>query len=165
MLQTINLLADFMGLFTYPNEEQEVTKLEEDPFLSEFSDDDWLKILKIVEPRHFSQRECLVNQGELDNAFYILTEGEVDIITTKDGHHIETLATIPAGSVFGEISFFDGLPRSATIKAKSDGTVLKFSHHTFETLAAWEPVISRKILFELGRIIAARLRWTTSLKT
>jgi len=75
------------------------------------------------------------------------------------------LASIPEGSVFGEISFFDGAPRSATIRSKTPGTAIRITTETFDTLAAWEPVIARKLLFDLGRILAMWLRWATSVSS
>ena len=71
------------------------------------------------------------------------------------------LATITEGSVFGEIAFFDGAPRSATIRSRSTGSAVRVTRENFETLAAWEPTIARQLLFDLGRILAMRLRWTT----
>lgn len=75
----------------------------------------------------------------------------------------KVLATIPEGSVFGEISFFDGAPRSAAIRSRTQGSAIRVTRENFDTLAAWEPVIARKMLFDLGRVLAMRLRWTTSL--
>jgi CRP-like cAMP-binding protein len=71
------------------------------------------------------------------------------------------LATIQEGSVFGEIAFFDDAPRSATIRARKRGSAVRISRENFENLAAWEPKIARRMLDELGQVLAMRLRWTT----
>lgn len=115
-------------------------------------------MLKIVKHRVFRAGDDLIRTGDKDDSFYILTSGEVEV-TIAD----KVLATIPEGSVFGEISFFDGALRSATIRAKTTGSAIRVTREDLDTLAAWEPEIARKMLFDLGRVLAMRLRWTTRL--
>ena len=147
-----------MGLFDYPDATKPVESLQEITFLADLSSDDWTRILKIVQNRLFRAGDDLIRAGDKDDSFYILTSGEVEV-TIGD----KVLATIPEGSVFGEISFFDGALRSATIRAKSTGSAVCVTRENLDTLAAWEPEIARKMLFDLGRILAMRLRWTTRL--
>ena len=147
-----------MGLFDYPDIAVSEKPLQEITFLADLSEADWARILKLVETRRFRAGDDLIRAGDKDDSFYILTSGEVEV-TIAD----KVLATIPEGSVFGEISFFDGAPRSAAIRAKTQGSAIRVTRENFDALAAWEPVIARKMLFDLGRILAMRLRWTTSL--
>ena len=147
-----------MGLFDYPDAAKPVESLQEITFLADLSSEDWARILKIVQNRLFRAGDDLIRAGDKDDSFYILTSGTVEV-TIGD----KVLATIPEGSVFGEISFFDGALRSATIRAKSTGSAVCVTRENLDTLAAWEPEIARKILFDLGRVLAMRLRWTTRL--
>lgn len=93
----------------------------------------------------------LVRAGERDRAFYVVLRGRLEAL-------VDPAATIDEGSVFGEIAFLDGLPRSSTVRAVEDGEALRLSHDAFEILAARHPELGRAILFELGRVVAARLR-------
>lgn len=154
-----------MSLFDYPENESATTNRQELDhstfiFLKDLSDTDWKQILPMVETIHFRQNEILISRGENDDSFYILTKGSVAVLQSDKGSE-NVLTSIPEGSVFGEMAFFDGQPRSATIRAESIGTVLRFSRRNFESLAAWKPRIARQILFDLGSILAMRLRWTT----
>lgn len=149
-----------MGLFDYSGAEASEASLDEITFLADLSEKDWSRILKLVETRQFRAGENLINTGDKDDSFYILTNGDVEV-TIGD----TVLASIPEGSVFGEIAFFDGAPRSATIRAKTNGSAIRVTRENFDTLAAWEPVIARQVLFDLGRILAMRLRWTTRLSS
>lgn len=151
-----------MGLFDYAKAPAETPFINEITLLADISSDDWSRILKLVETRQFRAGEDLIRVGDKDDSFYILTNGEVDVVI--DGTDEETvLATISEGSVFGEISFFDREPRSATIRAKSQGTAIRVTRKNFDNLAVWEPTIARQLLFDLGRILSMRLRWTTEL--
>ena len=149
-----------MGLFDYDGPVADHKDLQEITLLSELSDEDWSRVPKIVETRHFKAGEDLIRVGDKDDSFYILTSGSVDVVVENDGRET-VMAGIPEGSVFGEIAFFDGAPRSATIRACSRGTAVRVTRETFESLAAWEPQIARTLLFDLGRVLAMRLRWTT----
>ncbi len=149
-----------MGLFDYPDSGASDKPLQEIVFLENISKSDWATILKLVETRQFRAGDNLIRAGDKDSSFYILTNGEVEVALGD-----KILATIPEGSVFGEIAFFDGEPRSATIRATTNGKAIRVTRENFDTLAAWEPVIARQLLFDLGRIMAMRLRWTTSLSS
>jgi CRP/FNR family transcriptional regulator, cyclic AMP receptor protein len=151
-----------MGLFDYAGAPAKTPHIDEITLLADISSDDWSRILKLVETRQFRAGEDLIRVGDKDDSFYILTVGEVNVVI--GGTEDETvLATIGEGSVFGEIAFFDGEPRSATIRAKTQGTAVRVTRESFDTLAAWEPAIARQLLFDLGSILSMRLRWTTSL--
>jgi CRP-like cAMP-binding protein len=64
------------------------------------------------------------------------------------------------GSVLGEIAFFDGKPRSASVRALTDTELLRLSADAFEVLSTRHPDVGRKILLDLGRVLALRLRHT-----
>lgn len=151
-----------MGLFDYTGDATPEIALEEITLLADLSEDDWARVLKLVETRQFREGEDLIRAGDRDDSFYILTAGEVDVVVGPDGGE-SVLATIAEGSVFGEIAFFDRAPRSATIRARTQGSAVRVTRENFDTLSSWEPNIARQMLFDLGRILAMRLRWTTGM--
>jgi CRP-like cAMP-binding protein len=62
------------------------------------------------------------------------------------------------GAVFGESTFLTGAPDDVTVVARRDGSVLRLRLADFEVLAGLHPVLARRILFDLARLLAARLR-------
>jgi CRP-like cAMP-binding protein len=62
--------------------------------------------------------------------------------------------------VFGEMAFFDGAPRSASVYALEQVEVLALHQDAFELLAAWRPRIALKLVMDLGRVLSLRLRQT-----
>lgn len=152
-----------MGLFDYPAETTaSVAAAPDFIFLENLPPASWKKILAHAETLSFARGQVLLHAGDSDDAFYILTAGSVEVVLpgTVRG---PALTVIPEGSVFGEIAFFDGQPRSAGIRARSDGTAIRISRANFEHLSSWDAVLGRQILLDLGRILSLRLRWTTDL--
>ena len=151
-----------MGLFEYPNSSEIAQRmLDEFTFLGKASDEDWNCIKKYIEIRNFSAGEKLVRYGEIDTSFFILTAGTVEIVMEQADGEPHVLTNIPKGSVFGEIAFFDGQPRSATILSRVSGSAMRITRENFDELAAEHPRVANMILFDLSRILALRLRWTT----
>jgi CRP-like cAMP-binding protein len=147
----------FAAFFSYPAEGAE----ERDPlvFLGDRPEDDWSRLLGHTEVRRFSAGETMISAGEVDRALYIVAEGRLEILLPGVDGDIN-FGSIGPGSVVGEIAFLDAGPRSATIRAVSDGELLRLSFEAYEVLAARYPDLGRAILLDLGRILAARLRET-----
>ena len=115
-----------MGLFEYPNSNEIAQRmLDEFTFLGRASDEDWEHVKKFVEVKDFGAGEKLVRYGEVDTSFFILTAGTVEIVMEQTDGEPHVLTNIPKGSVFGEIAFFDGQPRSATILSRVSGSAIQ----------------------------------------
>ena len=66
--------------------------------------------------------------------------------------------TIDAPSVLGELAFFDGRPRSATLDALTDVEVVRLDVGAFDRLLEHAPDLAHSMLRDLARILALRLR-------
>jgi CRP/FNR family cyclic AMP-dependent transcriptional regulator len=147
----------FAAFFAYPNEGGE--ERDSFVFLRDRPEDDWLRLLGYTEVRRFSAGETIISAGEVDRALYIVSKGRLETLLPGVEGDLH-FGTIGPGSVAGEIAFLDGGPRSATIRAVSDGELLRLSFEAYEVLAARYPELGRAILLDLGRIMASRLRET-----
>jgi len=78
--------------------------------------------------------------------------GEV-YITQKLGEKYKVLATLGAGELIGEMSFFDKSVRSATVIAKGDVHALEFTRENFADIYAASPMWTRRLLVSLARRI------------
>ena len=125
--------------------------------LENFSEEDLLKLYSIGETQTFAVGDIALQEGDTDTSIYIVLEGlaEVTIPAKKEWFKV---ATLTPGSVFGELSFFDRMPRSARVSVLSDCTVLKISESSFHKLLTSDPGISMAFLLELGKILSIRLR-------
>ena len=122
----------------------------------------WDKILTRARPLPVRASQVVIQRGLVDRTLFFVVSGSFEVgITQVDGVSISPLARITAGSVIGEQSFFDGLPRSANVWAISDGELLTLDFEDFNRFAREEPALARDLLFALARVLSVRLRNTT----
>lgn len=153
---------DVSRFFDYPEASVETVRSDALVFLETADKDDWLRLIDHCLRLPFRTGEQIIRQGERSQSLYIVAEGELEtIVFGRSTRHPVRLAHIPAKSVFGELAFFDGKPRSATVRALSDGELLELTVQNFEVLAARDARLARMILFDLGRMLSMRLRATT----
>ncbi len=68
----------------------------------------------------------LIRQGDLGDRFYVIDAGAFDVII--DGRIVATLAE---GDHFGEVALLHDVPRTATVRAASDGAVWALDQEEF----------------------------------
>ena len=156
---------DFSSFFEYPDTSQN-DNLDDLVFLAGKNPQEWAKLLAHTEIRRFQAGDVIIHLGEVDRSLFLVTEGNLQIFMPFDeGRTLRPFLNVESGSIIGEQSFFDGLPRSAMVQAATAGELLRLSLESFEVLAAREPALAHDILFDLGRILSVRLRQTSALVT
>ena len=96
----------------------------------------------------FAVGSVLVQQGEPGDSLCIVLAGRADVRLQG-----KTIDTIGPGEYFGEMSLVDGEPRSATIVATEDGTLLCIAAADFDSLLDL-PYVAREVI----RSLSARVR-------
>jgi CRP-like cAMP-binding protein len=124
-------------------------------FMPEATASDWATVFSHAEVMHIGAGLALVQAGEDDRALYLLTEGTVGVRLPRDEGAFKQ---IDAPSVVGELAFLDGRPRSATLDAVTDIEVVRLDQAGFERLTAAAPELAHRMLLDLGRVLALRLR-------
>jgi CRP-like cAMP-binding protein len=114
-------------------------------------------IIHLYEEMTLSDGEGLIHQGELTTAFYIVGSGELEVVEGV-GDSAITLARLMDGDVLGEISFFDGGERSATVRSRGTTTVYAMSRENFLQVVEHEPELALRMLTALGKVSAGKMR-------
>ena len=96
-------------------------------FFHDFSHSEIWEILRASEWRTYEPTDEIIREGEMDDRFYIIVEGEVAVQSGR-----RETGTIGAGQGFGETSYVRGARRTATIAAKSKVTLLRVSSTLLE---------------------------------
>ncbi len=98
---------------------------------------------------------ALVRQGEAPDRLYVVVSGRFAV--EIDGID-EPVAEIAAGSPIGEIAFFAGGARTATVRAIRDSVVVALTRADFDEISARAPAIWQKIAAALSNRLAAETR-------
>lgn len=90
----------------------------------------------------FAPGEIIMHQGEKGESAYIIEKGRVEIIVQKPDGKLQSFGTRGAGTIIGEMALIDNAPRTATVKAIEDCTLLEITQADFaRRLDAADPVL------------------------
>tara|TARA_B100000925_G_scaffold271073_1_gene234018 strand:- start:134 stop:580 length:447 start_codon:yes stop_codon:yes gene_type:complete len=92
--------------------------------------------------------EMIIQEGDLDATFYLLTNGKVEVSIDKFGDE-RTVNVLETGAVFGEIAALVGEHRSASVKALTDVDLLAFDGDKIQSLLSEYPQV-REAIMKLG---------------
>ncbi|OIO04327.1 MAG: hypothetical protein AUJ52_15585 [Elusimicrobia bacterium CG1_02_63_36] len=120
------------------------------------------RVSDIIHEREYERGEAVFLMDQPGAAFFIVMEGELDIIVPQDGADPLKLATIGEGLSVGELALLDASPRSASAVASKKTRALAFFREDLHKLLESEPFIGSKIYRTLSTIIGARLRATNA---
>lgn len=99
--------------------------------------------------------EPLFRQGDAGGALYVVITGRLQAVLEQAGRAPHVVGDIARGEVVGEMSVLTGDPRSLTVRAIRDTTLVRFSKEAFERVAARNPAamlaITRRIIRRLER--------------
>lgn len=73
----------------------------------------------------------LFEQGTMGDLIYVISDGELEIVRELAGGGEELLKVATAGDYFGEIGPLFHMPRSATVRARTDATVIGYTVQAF----------------------------------
>ncbi|TNJ63086.1 cyclic nucleotide-binding domain-containing protein [Paenibacillus hemerocallicola] len=99
-------------------------------------------LLDRLEVRTYEPGVCLVREGEVGDAFYILKAGSALVEIGPDAAKVNRLYP---GDFFGELALLTGEPRKATIRASEPVTAFRLSKTDFDELIRKHPVILESI--------------------
>jgi CRP/FNR family cyclic AMP-dependent transcriptional regulator len=127
--------------------------------------DDVQRVARICKQVHFNKGEVIVEEDARERELYVIKSGRVTISLSPPGSEETrgTLTSCTPGQVFGELSFIDGARRSTWVIALEDVEVYQIRWDSFSGIIQTKPEIGYRVMSNLARVIADRLRDTTML--
>ncbi|MBY0558993.1 cyclic nucleotide-binding and patatin-like phospholipase domain-containing protein [Hyphomicrobium sp.] len=113
-----------------------------------------------LQPIHVRRGDDVVRQGEAADALYVVVSGRFAV---EVGGHSGTIAEISRGSTIGEIAFFAGGTRTATVSAIRDGIVVRLTRADFDAISENSSAIWAGITATLADRLAAETRRSSAL--
>jgi CRP-like cAMP-binding protein len=126
-------------------------------FLADLHEADLTVVLEYTQARRYGPGDYAVRQGETDRSFFIISRGSFEVLVPADGTPTRVRLLEP-GDLFGEVGFFDGLPRSADVVAVEEAEALVLTQNAFQRLRLSHPRLALRFVLDLGRILGERFR-------
>lgn len=99
-----------------------------------------MKDLKRIE---YKRNQIICAEGENKSDLYHILKGEI-LIFVNSGSKVTPIATLKEGEYFGELSFFDKLPRSANAMALTNTEILEIPlSHAHGHMPSWLITVSK----------------------
>ena len=111
-----------------------------------------------LHPLFIGRGDCVVRQGEDADALYVVVSGRFAVEIEGQA---EPVAEISHGSTIGEIAFFAGGARTATVRAIRDGVVVGLTRADFDEISSRSPAIWTAVTATLAERLAAATRRAT----
>lgn len=126
------------------------------PFFSFLPKDDLHILSQKFKKRNYKKGEIIFHKDDAGSSLYVIIEGQVKIVLPSQKGEEVILAIFLPGDFFGELSLFDGKPRSATAIATEDTKAITLERVDFINFVKMRPSVSMSIISTLG----SRLRKT-----
>jgi predicted RND superfamily exporter protein len=107
--------------------------------------------------------EYVVRKGERGTEMYMVVSGRVRVSDRLPDGTEKVLARLDPGAVFGEMALVSQEPRSASVVAETAAEVLRLDLDAFERIRRRFPFTGAKLFRNLARVLALRLRHTTTM--
>jgi CRP-like cAMP-binding protein/Zn-dependent protease len=126
-----HLLADILRMPDFEPTLQQVAELRGLSCFSNLSTTQLWELLDQGTWVSFAPGDQIMRQGDVGDAFYALSSGQVDIVK---GERLVT--TIGRGSYFGEVALLMEVPRTATVLARTPVRAFRLDREGFDRLVA-----------------------------
>ncbi len=109
----------------------------------------------ILERRFVPEGTMVMKQGDSGNCAYLIQTGSVAVFTEGNGKYVE-LAKLELGQIFGEMALIFDEPRTASVKALEDTSLIIITRETLKKkLARTDPTIKAIMTMLTQRIVSA----------
>lgn len=119
------------------------------------------RIASITKTENYEEGEILFEGGDTGDHAYIVISGKVEIYRKLNREKEIKIATFKAGDCFGEMSLFDGEPRSASARILEPCVLSIYSKDDLTTVIKRYPSIALRII----EVLSTRFRENTSRQT
>ena len=113
--------------------------------------------------RRLRRGEVLFREDDLGSELFFIHSGSVIVSKHVAGRVEQVLARLGPGDFFGEMSLFDGQPRSATIQAETDTVLYWLDRPNLDELIEQNPRAATAFFTQLVLVFIKRLRESSDL--
>ncbi|MCY3978263.1 MAG: SulP family inorganic anion transporter [Chloroflexi bacterium] len=107
--------------------------------------------------------DTVFRQGDESDALYFIESGRVDVLLRDEAGHVLRLRSMTAGAVIGEVGFYLGKTRSASIVVTEAGVLQRLTHEALRRMEVTAPQTATAIHVFIASLLSDRLSTTNRL--
>jgi len=104
------------------SEQEKFNSIKQLEFFEGFPDAEIWEIIRASTWQEYGAKDDIIIEGELDDCFYIIVEGEVGVLKNE-----QSIRLLGIGDCFGEMGYLAKTERTATIQALTETALLKIN--------------------------------------
>ena len=116
------------------------------PLFADLPDDDLMQLCEVAEEVRLAAGEELFAEGSTGDRAYIIRSGELEIIKHSSGREVLLSLRNEPGDVIGEMALLEQMPRTASVRARTDSELLVIHQDQFDHLLNTSPSAARAML-------------------
>ncbi|CAD5124468.1 DgyrCDS12750 [Dimorphilus gyrociliatus] len=105
-------------------------------------------VLDAMFEKRVDSGQRVIEQGDDGDNFYVIDHGTFDVLVTNEGQERKVHEFVEKGS-FGEMALLYNMPRSATVVAKTVGSLWAMDRNSFRRIVLKSTYMKRKLYEEL----------------
>lgn len=119
--------------------------LAANPLFSALSAEALDQVVSAGQPVSYAAGEAIVEEGAEGQSLYQVLRGRVSVLKRMEGGQLLRVAELGPGQVFGEMTLFQGTPRSATVRALEECRLLRVGRSALRELMEQDPTLLDKV--------------------
>ena len=127
------------------------------PLFRYFTPEERDRVEAIAKTVKIAEGGFLIREREQDSTLFTVEDGRLEIVIYPEGQ-ARTIATVGPGDVLGEVSFIDDSPRSVSVRAAEDTTVLAWEKEALSQALHQNPELLAKFSMAMCELLVERLR-------
>lgn len=92
--------------------------------------------------------DYLWRENDVSDYAILVVSGVFEVLNGEEGDELILLRTLGPGNFAGEMSVLDGSTRSASLRARTDGIILRFRDSDFRQLIRMKPMLLERLFWE-----------------
>ena len=119
------------------------------------------RLQHFLEKREVKKGDVLTRIGETSDEVFFLESCTASAYIVDSANQERRVSGAGRGAIYGEIGFFLGIPRTAIVRADSDGDIYSLSSDALKEMKRDEPELASALTHHLAQVVTERLVNTT----
>jgi hypothetical protein len=124
---------------------REAAPIVDSPLFPGFSSRELVALIRGLGLSSFEAGEIVVSEGEPGNSLFVLASGSVRVYARDQAGRNHQIRVLEPPQFFGEVSLFDGTPRTATVVAATPCELLRLDRATLAMIGTKHPDLPRAL--------------------